>query len=149
MRDRRWDHLHEREKQPVRDWLLDTFAAEVAEELRAWPPALDRWVGPELLARWGPPPGTPPREDLVRFALDLARHELVREFDVVEARLASEGARRWQGPEETALGHLLVRYLTERCLDLMERAEGARLARADLVHALGLVERRRFPGAAT
>jgi hypothetical protein len=50
----------------------------------------------------------------------------------------------WVTPEERSAGQLLVRLITERCLWLKERAEGARLTRGDLSGALGLVEKTLF-----
>ena len=38
MRDRRYDWLYERQKQPIKQHLLERFAAELAAEIAAWPP---------------------------------------------------------------------------------------------------------------
>ena len=121
----------------------ERFAEEVAGELREWPPPFAEWVSEELRRRWAHGASERPREDVLRFALELARLDLLRELDEVERRLTAEGRRLGSPAEEAAL-HLLVRLLTERCLDLKERAEGARLGRDDLAEALRLVERRLF-----
>jgi hypothetical protein len=44
----------------------------------------------------------------------------------------------------TTLFRSLVRLVTERCLELKERASGAHLARADLVQAVDAVEKLLF-----
>jgi hypothetical protein len=143
VRDRRWDFLYDRRKQPVKAFVLERFAEELARELAAWPPPFVEWVSEELRRRWAAGAAERPRDDVLRFALELARLDLLREFDEVERRLAAE-AHRLQSPAEEAALHLLVRLVTEKCLGLKERAEAARLSRADLAGLLDDVERRLF-----
>jgi hypothetical protein len=140
-RDRRWDFLYDREAQPVKAWLLTRFTEALAEEIAAWPPAWADAVPSELCARYGAGLEAPLPEAGVRFALELARLELGRAFDRIDRLMIDEAPRRWSGEAETAAGHLLVRFVTERCLELMERAEGTRLTRDDLAGALEQVER--------
>ncbi|BDG03949.1 hypothetical protein [Anaeromyxobacter oryzae] len=143
MRDRRFDHLYDRQKQPVKSYVLERFAEELAAELAAWPPPFVDWVTEELRARWAAGAAERPREDVLRFALEVARLDLLRDFEEIDRRLASE-AHRLQTPAEAAALHLLVRLVTEKCLGLKEYAEGARIRREDLVEMLGWVERRLF-----
>jgi hypothetical protein len=143
VRDRRWDFLYDRQKQPVKAYLLERFAEELAHELEAWPPPFVEWVSEELRRRWAAGAAEKPRDDVLRFALELARLDLRREFEEVERRLRSE-TNRLKSPAEEAAVHLLVRLVTEKCLGLKEHAEGARLSRDDLAGMLDLVERRLF-----
>ena len=143
MRDRRWDFLYDRQRQPVKAYVLERFAQELAEELRGWPPPFVDWVSEELRARWSAGAAERPREDVVRLALELSRLDLLREFEEVERQLARE-AYRLKTPAEEAALHLLVRLLTERCLGLKEYAESMRLSREDLAGCLVDVERRLF-----
>jgi hypothetical protein len=143
-RDRRFDWLYDRQKQPVKQYILERFAEELAGELAAWPPADLAWESEALRLRYQAGAAARPREQVVRFALEVARLDLKREWETMEQRLAAEGARHWQDPAEAAAGHLLQRLVTERCLSLKEYAEGAHLTREDLVGALDLVERRLF-----
>jgi hypothetical protein len=143
VRDRRWDFLYDRQKQPVKAYVLERFAEEVASELLAWPPPFVEWVSDELRARWGAGAAERPRDDVLRLALELARQDLRRDFEGVERRLREE-AHRLRSPADEAAVHLLVRLLTERCLGLKEYAEQMRLSREDLVSALDGVERRVF-----
>lgn len=144
VRDRRFDWLYERQKQPVKAWILERFAEELAGELAAWPPPFVDWVSDELRRRYEAGTAAPPRDDVLRFALELARLDLRREYEEVERRIGAEGSRRWQTPAEAAAGHLLLLLVTEKCLALKEYAEGARLTREDLASSLDLVERRLF-----
>jgi hypothetical protein len=143
-RDRRFDHLYDRQKQPVKDFILDRFAEEVAGELSAWPPPVVEWVSDELRARWSAGLSAPPREAVLRLALELSRLDLAREFEAEARLLAEEGPRRLRSPEEEAACHLLVRFVTEKALALREWAEGARLTRDDLCALVGRIERRLF-----
>jgi hypothetical protein len=143
MRDRRWDFLYDRQKQPVKAYILERFAEELARELSAWPPPFLEWVSEELRARYAAGAAARPRDDVVRFALELARLDLVREYGELERRLGTEGHRLHTPAEEAAL-HLLLVLVTERCLALKEHAEAARLRREDLAAMLVDVERRLF-----
>jgi hypothetical protein len=143
MRDRRWDFLYERQKQPVKQVLLDRFAEELAGELGRWPPPAE-WVSKELRSRYAAGLRAPPGDDGIRFALRLAGLELVREFEVIDRLMGSEALHHWRGADEEAAGHLLVRFVTERCLALKEEVEGARITRDDLARAIASVEKRFF-----
>src|SRR5512142_1927439 len=143
MRDRRWDFLYDRQRQPVRTYVLERFAEELAAELAAWPPPFVEWVSEELRARYAAGAAERPRDDVVRLALELARLDLARAFEEEERLLAAEG-HRLQTPAEEAAVHLLVRLLTERCLGLKEYAAAMRLSREELAGALRDVERRLF-----
>lgn len=142
-RDRRWDFLYDRRKQPVKAYVLERFAEELAAELAAWPPPSLEWASDELRARWAAGAAERPRDDVLRFALEIARLELARELEEIERRLGAE-RHRLQAPAEEAALHLLVLLATERCLDLKERADRLRLSRQDLAGALAEVERRLF-----
>ena len=141
MRDRRYDWLYERQKQPVKQYILTRFAGELADELRAWPPPDLEWESEALRRRWQDGAAGPPREAVVRCALELARLDLRREFEAVERSLAGAEGAVLQSEAERAAVHLLLRLVTERCLALKEYATGLRLTRDDLVGALDLVER--------
>jgi len=143
VRDRRFDHLYDRRKQPVKAFILERFAGELAGELAAWPPPFVEWVSEELRARWSAGAAGQPREDVLRFSLEIARLDLLRDFDEIERRLAREGYRL-QSPAEEAALHLLVRLVTEQCLGLKEYADGARIRREDLAAMLDQVERLLF-----
>ncbi len=143
MRDRRWDFLYDRQRQPVKAYVLERFAEDLAAELAAWPPPFVEWVSEELRARWQAGAAERPRDDVVRFALEIARLDLLREFEEIERRLRGD-AHRLQSPAEEAAVHLLVRLLTEKCLQLKEHADSLKLRRDDLAACLAEVERRMF-----
>lgn len=139
-RDRRWDFLYERRREPAKDFVLARFAEELAGELAAWPPPFVEWVSDELRARYAIGLAEKPREQVVRFALHVAKLDLRLDFEAIDRLMGNETQRHWQTPAEAAAGHLLVRFITEKCLALKEWATGLALAREDLVQGLGLVE---------
>ncbi|HEY6104751.1 MAG TPA: hypothetical protein VIV59_02120 [Anaeromyxobacteraceae bacterium] len=145
MRDRRWDFLYDREKQPVKAFLLERFVGSLAEELAAWPPPFVEWLTEDYRRRYQAGMAQRPREEVVRFALEVARLDLAREVEALDATMRNEAPRRLRGPAEEAAAHLLSRFVSEKCLSLKEWAEGARLSREDLVRAVDLVERRLYP----
>jgi hypothetical protein len=144
VRDRRFDHLYDLQKQPVKEVILARFADELAERLRAWPPADLEWVSDELRVRWSAGLAAPPRDEVLRLALELARLDLLREHEAYEEAMRNRAPRACQGPADEAALQLLALYVGEECLALKEWAEGARLGRADLARAVELAERRLF-----
>lgn len=141
MRDRRWDFLYERQKQPVKEYLLERFAAELAQQIARWPPPIG-WVSDDLRLRHAEGLEALPGEEGIRLAFQLARLDLEREFEAADRLSTREAPLRWRGPAETAAGRLLVQFLIESCLALKEEAVAARITRSDLAGALELAEKR-------
>lgn len=144
MRNRRWDHLYDLEKRPVKEVVVERFADELATRLTAWPPPDVEWISDDLRRRLEPGLAGPPRDAVLRLALELARLDLLREHEAYDEAMRNRAPRTCQGPAEEAALQLLVLYVGEECLSLKEWAEGAKLTRADLAHAVELAERRIF-----
>ena len=143
-RNRRWDYLYDRQKQPVKEYIEARFAEELARDLASWPPPFETWVSDELRKRYAIGLSQRPRVEVLRFALHVARLDLKLDFEAIDRLMGHETQRHWQTPAEAAAGHLLVRYVTEKCLALKEWAEGAKLKRDDLVQVVEQVEKRLF-----
>jgi hypothetical protein len=144
VRDRRWDHLYDLQKQPVKQVVLARFAEELALRLRAWPPPDVEWVSEDLRRRHAAGLAEPPRDELLRLGLALARLDLLREHEEFDEAMRNRAPLVCRGPAEESALQLLVLYVGEECLALQEWAEGARLTRPDLAHAVDLAERRLF-----
>ena len=129
--------MYERQKEPAKEFVLARFAEELARELVAWPLPFVEWVSEELRARYAIGLAEKPREQVVRFALHVAKLDLGRDFEAIDRLMGNETQRHWQTPAEAATGHLLVRFITEKCLALKEWATGIALARDDLVVPAG------------
>ena len=144
MRDRRWDHLYDLQKQPVKEVILARFADELADRLRAWPPADLEWLSDELRARHAAGLATRPRDEVLRLALELARLDLLREHEAYDEAMRNRAPAACPAPGELAALQLLALYVGEECLGLKDWAEGSKLTRTDMAHAVDLAERRLF-----
>ena len=144
MRDRRWDHLYDLKAQPVKEVVLTRFAEELADRLRAWPPADVEWLSEDLRLRYAAGLSGPPREEVLRLGLELSRLDLLREHEPYDELMRNRAPVVCRGPAEEAALQLLVLYVGEECLSLKEWADGARLTRPDLARAVDLAERRLF-----
>jgi hypothetical protein len=141
VRDRRWDFLHDVEKQPVKDWILERFAAELARDLEGWPPPFEAYVADDLRRRWAAGLGRRPPVEVLRLAMELARLDLGRDVEAYEERMRNAAPRACRDAADEAALHLVALLVSEECLDLKERAEAARLTRADLSRAVAMAER--------
>ncbi len=144
MRNRRWDHLYDLEKRPVKEVVVERFAEELATRLRAWPPADVEWISDDLRRRLEPGLAAPPREEVLRLGLELARLDLLREHEAYDEAMRNRAPRACPGEADAAALQLLVLYVGEECLSFKEWAEGAKLTRADRARAVELAERRIF-----
>jgi len=144
VRDRRWDHLYDLRRQPVKEVILERFAEELAGRIGAWPPPDVEWVTDELRRRWAAGLAGPPRGEVLRLALELARYDLRREHEAFDEAMRNRAPAACQGPADEAALQLLLLYVTEECLSLKEWAEGAKLTRSDLAGAVDLAEKRLF-----
>jgi hypothetical protein len=144
VRDRRWDYLYDREKQPVKEVILARFAEELATRLRAWPPAEVEWLSEDLRLRYAAGLSGPPRDEVLRLGLELARLDLLREHEPFDEVMRNRAPVVCRDPAEQAALQLLLLYVGEECLSLKDWAEGAKLTRPDLARAVDLAERQLF-----
>jgi hypothetical protein len=144
VRDRRWDHLYDLRRQPVKEVILARFAEELAGRLGAWPPPDVEWVTDDLRRRWAAGLEAAPRAEVLRLALELARLDLLREHEAFDEAMRNRAPATCRGAADEAALQLLVLYVTEECLALKDWAEGAKLSRADLAGAVALAERSLF-----
>jgi len=128
----------------VKEVVLERFAEELAERIRAWPSPDVEWLSEDLRRRLGAGLAGPPRDEVLRLGLELARLDLLREHEAFDEAMRNRAPRICQGPADEAALQLLVLYVGEECLSFKEWAEGARLSRPDLARAVELAERRLF-----
>src|SRR3954463_8347194 len=145
----RWDRLADEKPKELREVALGMAADPIASELKSFPPQIEEWVDPaaqekyrEALSR-----PTPPPESTVRVACELARQELLRDYDLVD-RFFQSGAFRAELPDdlEERTAHFLARFLVDSALDFREFAKG-KFPRKDLVLLVEKVEDRLLRGA--
>ena len=143
----RWDHLADQKPVAVRDKLLDLVADELTQELRAWPPAVE-WLDPSLQARFEPGlrRAGRPELDTARVACELARLELLREFDLIDQFWRSQRQHQLLPSElEHETAQFLVRWLIESALSFQEAVKH-RFKHAELASLIERVEDRLLRG---
>jgi hypothetical protein len=147
MANGRWDFLAEQKPQRLQEYVLGQVADRLAEELRAFPPALD-WEDQREHDRWAEvlsQPGMLAR-DTLRVGLELARLELLREVETIDAFLRGpQAGALLPTPLEERRALFVARWLTESLLEFKEFAQG-KFKRGDLVSLVVLLEERLVPG---
>ncbi|GAC1338708.1 MAG: hypothetical protein NVSMB23_06740 [Myxococcales bacterium] len=144
----RWDHLADQKPLELKQYVLEQVADELARDLRAFPPALEEWSDAAAQARYREVierEGKPPLETY-RVACEIARLELLREFEAIDAFFRGDGRRALLPNElEERSAHFVTRYLVESALAFQEWAKG-KFGRADLVQLVEKVEDRLLRG---
>lgn len=144
----RWDHILDKKPQELRDYVLDQVADQLAKELREFPPPIEEWLDAGLKARYErvlTRTGRPELETM-RVGCELAREEMLREYELIDRFCRSPECRRLLPDElEEQTAHFITRYLVDSALTFQERTEG-RFRRADLVRLMEKVEDRLLLG---
>lgn len=139
----RWDYLADRKPVALKEYVLDRVAAELARDLgAAFPPPLDDWTDAALRARYAAvlERRGPPERDTLRVACEIARLELLREVEAIDAFFAGPGSGALlPNALEEQSAHFVARFLVESALAFQERAEG-KFSRKDLVRLVEKVE---------
>jgi len=144
----RWDHLVDRKPQDLKDYVLDQVAERISAELRAWPPALDEWLDDSARRRFRAAIERPsaPGLSTLRVACEMARRELLRDYDLID-RFWRSGAHRELIPDELeeTTAHFVTQYLVDASLAFQELARD-KFDRRELVTLLEKVEDRLLQG---
>jgi hypothetical protein len=144
----RWDHLVDRKPQELKYYVLDQVAERIAAELRAWPPPLEEWLDEAARRRFRAAIERPsaPGVATLRVACELARREMLRDYDLVDAFWRSGSYRELlvDDTEETT-AHFVTQYLVDAALAFQEMAQG-KFARRDLVALVEKIEDRLLQG---
>lgn len=144
----RWDHLADQKPLELKEYVLEQVSEELTRDLRAFPPALEEWSDPAAQARFRDVlerEGKPPLETY-RVACEIARLELLREFEAIDAFFRRDAHRALlPNPLEERTAHFVTRYLVESALAFQEWAKG-KFDRADLVVLVEKVEERLLRG---
>ncbi|HYV65197.1 MAG TPA: hypothetical protein VE964_03075 [Myxococcales bacterium] len=144
----RWDFLADQKPQELKEYVLDRVADRLAADLRAWPPAVDEWLDESARQRFRAAVERPSAPGLptLRVACELARQEMLREYELIDGFWRS-GAHRELLPDELeeTTAHFVTRYLVDAALAFQELAKG-KFARKDLLALLERVEDRLLQG---
>jgi len=144
----RWDHILDRKPQELRDYVLDKVADQLVGDLRHFPPRIEEWLDAALEARYANVLSRlgRPELDTYRVACELAREEMLREYELIDRFCRSDEYRRLLPNElEQQTAHFITRYLVDSALAFQEHAQG-KFRRRDLVTLMEKVERRLLRG---
>lgn len=144
----RWERILDQKPQELRDYVLDKVADQLAGDLRNFPPPIGEWLDEGLKARYLRVLSRPGRPGLetYRVACELAREEMLHEYELIDAFCRSAEYRRLLPDElEEQTAHFLTRYLVDGALAFQEYAQG-KFRRRDLVALMEKVEDRLLRG---
>jgi len=144
----RWDHILDRKPQELRDYVLDKVADQLVDDLRRFPPRIEEWLDDALEARYANVLSRlgRPELDTYRVACELAREEMLREYELIDRFCRSDEYRRLLPNElEQQTAHFITRYLVDSALAFQEHAQG-KFRRRDLVTLIEKVEDRLLRG---
>src|SRR5258708_6266335 len=144
----RWDHILDQKPQDLRDYVLDKVADQLADDLRNFPPPIDEWLDDALRARYAKVLARTGKPELetYRVACELAREEMLREYELIDAFCRSTEWKRLLPTEiEEQTAHFMTRYLVDGALAFQEHAQG-KFRRSDLVQLMEKIEDRLLRG---
>lgn len=144
----RWDHVFDRKPQELKDFVLDTVAKQLVEDVLSWPPRVDEWLDDGLRRRYEDVlrrPGVPPTNTW-RVALEMARLEMLREYELIDRFCRSTDFRALlPSALEELSAHFLARYVVDAALDFQEFAQG-KFRRSELTALVEKIEQRILKG---
>ncbi len=148
MASSRWDRILDQKPQELRDFVLEKVADQLADDLRNFPPPIGEWLDDAMkaryervLARLGKP-----ELETFRVACELAREEMLHEYELIDAFCRSPEYKRLLPNElEEQSAHFMTRYLVDAALAFQESAQG-KFRRRDLVALMEKVEDRLLLG---
>src|SRR5258708_1582607 len=138
----RWDYILDQKPQELKDYVLDQVADQLAQDLRNFPPPIEEWLDQALetrykkvVARLGKP-----ELETYRVACELAREEMLREYELIDRFCRSPEYRALLPNElEEQTAHFMTRYLVDSALAFQEHVEG-KFKRLRLVALIEKVE---------
>lgn len=141
----RWDHLFDLKPVPLVEHVLDEVSKLVAKDLSGWPLQVEEFHSAADAERFRPllePAAPRPDDKVFTIALRLARLELLREYEQIDAFMRNE---RWREFTPPGYGYdamiFISRFLVEQMLALGEATQG-RIKRPQLVECLLRAEHR-------
>ena len=144
----RWDHIFDGKPRELKEFVLDKVADQLTQDLRSFPPPIEEWLDESLHERYRPVLArvTRPELETYRVACELARRELLRDYELIDRFCRSpEFSRLAPGELEQQTVHFVTRYLVDSALAFQEFAQG-KFKRAELVTLIEKVEDRLLRG---
>src|SRR5438270_2835556 len=113
----RWERVLEQKPQELKDYVLDQVADALSEDLRNFPPPIEEWLDEALKARYAKVLARMGRPELetYRVALEMAREEMLREYELIDRFCRSSEYRRLLPNElEEQTAHFITRHPVDR-----------------------------------
>src|SRR2546421_7196476 len=144
----RWDHILDQRPQELKDYVLDKVAEQMVEDLRNFPPRIEEWLDAAMQSRYARVLTRlgRPELDTYRVACELAREEMLHEYELIDRFCRSaEYKRLLPNDLEEQSAHFITRYLVDSALAFQEYAQG-KFKRGDLVTLMEKIEDRLLRG---
>jgi hypothetical protein len=144
----RWEHILDQKPRELKDYVLDQVADMLSADLREFPPPIEEWLDDALRVRYHPVLTRlgKPELETYRVALELAREELLREYERIDRFCRSpEYHRLLPNQLEEQSAHFMTRYLVDSALAFQEFAQG-KFKRLELVSLIEKIEDRLLRG---
>ncbi len=144
----RWERVLEQKPQELKDYVLDQVADALTEDLRNFPPPIEEWLDDGLKARYAKVLARlgKPELETYRVALEMAREEMLREYELIDRFCRSAEYRRLLPNElEEHTAHFITRYLVDSGLAFQEFAKG-KFNRRELATLMEKIEERLLRG---
>ena len=144
----RWERILEQKPQELKDYVLDQVADQLTDDLRNFPPPIEEWLDEGLKARYARVVSRVDKPELetYRVACELAREEMLREYELIDRFCRSPEYRHLLPNElEEQTAHFITRYLVDSALTFQEFAEG-KFKRRELAVLMEKIEDRLLRG---
>ncbi len=144
----RWERVLDQKPKELKDYVLDQVADQLTEDLRNFPPPIEEWLDEGLKARYAMVLSRlgKPELETYRVALELAREEMLREFELIDRFCRSPEYRTLLPTElEEQTAHFMTRYLVDSALTFQEFAQG-KFKRRELAALMEKIEDRLLRG---
>jgi hypothetical protein len=138
----RWERILDQKPQELKDYVLGKVAGQLVLDLRDFPPRIEEWLDAALQARYANVLARTGRPELetYRVACEMAREEMLREYELIDRFCRSAEYQRLLPSElEQKTAHFITRYLVDSALAFQEYAQG-KFTRRDLVALMEKVE---------
>jgi replicative superfamily II helicase len=138
----RWERILDQKPQELKDYVLGKVAEQLVEDLRDFPPRIEEWLDDTLRARYAQvlDRAGRPELDTYRVACEMAREEMLREYELIDRFCRSDEYRRLLPTElEQQTAHFITRYLVDSALAFQEYGQD-KFKRRDLVTLMEKVE---------
>jgi hypothetical protein len=144
----RWEKILEKKPQDLADYVLDQIADALTADVREFPPRIDEWLDEALHEKYAQVLTRPdkPSLDTYRVACELAREEMLHEYELID-RFCNSPEFRALLPDaiDQQSAHFLTRYLVDSALSFQEHGQG-KFKRRDLVTLIEKIEDRLLRG---